>query len=258
MRVVFFGATELGYQCCLKVIDLHIPVVGIFTIPRTFTISYSKNQPVTNINYRDFHQLGEQLNIPVISVEDKMINYLPQLEMLQPDLLLAIGWYYLIPRSLRQLATKGCVGIHASLLPKYRGGAPLVWAMINGEKETGVTLFYLEDGVDTGDIIAQEKFPIEETDNIKDVLEKATRASIRLIEKYIPMIAEGNAPRQPQDHSLATQFPQRKPSDGLIDWTWEPERIRNFIRAQTKPYPGAFTYIGNKKVTIWDADITLL
>jgi methionyl-tRNA formyltransferase len=146
-------------------------------------------------------------------------------------------------------------GIHASLLPKYRGGAPLVWAIINGEKTTGVSLFYFDQGVDTGDVIAQKKIEISDTDDIRTVYEKATLAAVDVLRESLPLIREGQAPRIPQDHANATIFPQRKPEDGLIDWTRTPDEIRNFIRAQTRPYPGAFTVLEGKKVTIWDADI---
>jgi methionyl-tRNA formyltransferase len=117
-------------------------------------------------------------------------------------------------------------------------------------------LFHLEDDVDSGDIVAQVSFPIEEDDTCATTYEKASQASVQLLREYLPRLADGTAPRIPQDEGLATSFPQRKPEDGLIDWTRSPEEIRNFIRAQTKPYPGAFTYIGDKKVTIWDAYVS--
>jgi methionyl-tRNA formyltransferase len=254
MRIVFFGASELGYQCCEALLEMGQNVVGIFTIPQQFKISYSKDKPVNNVLFRDFHQLGKAYNIPVIDVEGKMGEYYEQLAALQPDFLLVIGWYYMIPKNLRELAAKGCAGIHASLLPKYRGGAPLVWAMINGETTTGISFFYFSDGVDDGELIAQVKFAIEPEDTIKNLLEKTQKASLEVVKEYVPKIAEGTAPKLPQVGE-PTYVPQRKPEDGLIDWTWDKEKIKRFIKAQTKPYPGAFTIINGKKVTIWDADI---
>jgi len=113
----------------------------------------------------------------------------------------------------------------------------------------------MDDGVDTGDIIGQGAFSIEETDTIREVLLKAENAALHLLEEFIPKMAEGTAPRVQQNHNEASIFHQRTPEDGLIDWTWEKEKIQNFIRAQTRPYPGAYTIIGDKKVTIWDAKI---
>jgi methionyl-tRNA formyltransferase len=255
MRVVFFGATDLGYHCCKAIIDNGHNVAGIFTIAQEFKISYSPNGPVKNYLFADFHSLGREYGIPVYTINGDLKDHYEQLKSLEPDLLIAIGWYYMIPDRMLALASKGGFGAHASLLPKYRGNAPLVWAMINGEVETGVSLFYFADGVDTGDIIGQEKFEIDDSDTISDLLEKTKKAAIKLLKEYLPKVANDTAPRIPQDHSQATVFPKRSPEDGLIDWSWDSKRIRNFIRAQTKPYPGAFSYINGKKVIFWDADV---
>lgn len=255
MRLIFLGATELGYQCCDLIIKKQLAkVVAIFTIPQDFRISYS-DKPVHNVLYKDFDTLGKRYSIPVIEVTKKMSDYKEEIRKFNPDFLLAVGWYYMIPKSIRNQSSLGCAGIHASLLPKYRGGAPLVWAVINGESRTGVSFFHFEDGIDNGDIIAQQSFSIEENYTIRDLLKKTRNASLDIIEEYIPKIANGTAPRMKQDESKATYVPQRKPEDGLIDWYWDSKRIKDFIRAQTKPYPGAFTLVEGKKVTIWDADI---
>ena len=255
MRIVFFGASRLGYACCEHLISLGHDIVGLFTVPRQFAISYSPGAPVTNVLHRDFHALGEQHGLPVITVTGKMSEYADALRAWSPDLLVAIGWYHMIPRALREIAPRGCIGIHGSLLPRYRGGAPLVWAMIDGESETGVSLFHFADGVDDGDIIGQQAFPIGARETIADLLDKAERASLELLARFVPMIADGSAPRIVQDHHAATTRPQRSPDDGRIDWEWDAARIDRFIRAQTRPYPGAFTEVGDKRVHIWSADV---
>lgn len=257
MRIVFFGATDLGFRCCEQLFEAGENVVGIFTMPEEFRISYSL-EPVRNVTFRNFEELADRHNVPLIHVTTKMSDdhYVETLRNWRPDFGLVIGWYYMIPRVLLEMFPRGVAGIHASLLPKYRGGAPLVWAIMNGERKAGVTLFYFDGGVDTGDVIAQQEFTITSEDTIRTVYDKATQASLSILSDYVPLIRSGEAPRVRQDHSAATQFPQRKPADGLIDWEKSPEEIRNFIRAQTKPYPGAFTFISGKKVVIWDADIT--
>jgi methionyl-tRNA formyltransferase len=255
MRIVFFGASALGYRCCEALLKMGENVVGLFTIPRDFHISYSPQAPVHNVLHRDFHALGDAHAIPVVSVDGRMSTYTDQLAALKPDLIVVVGWYYMIPSALRAVATLGCVAIHGSLLPRYRGGAPLVWAMIDGESEAGVTLFHVADGVDDGDIVGQIAFPIAPDDTITDLLGKAEDASVQLIARYIPLFRDSSAPRVPQDHARATVVPQRSPADGQIDWTWDAARIERFIRAQTKPYPGAFTVISGKRVHIWSADV---
>lgn len=255
MRTVFFGASALGHRCCRALLESGADVVGIVTMPEEFSISYSR-RPIRNVTYRDFGDLALEFHLPLLKVQRGLDDAtLATIASWGPDFGLAIGWYYMIQASARKLFPLGVAGIHASLLPRYRGGAPLVWAVINGEQTAGVTLFYLDDGVDTGDVIAEEAFSIADEDTIATLLEKATNASIRLVCEQLPALAAGGAARITQDDSAATTYAQRSPEDGLIDWTWPSERIRNFIRAQTRPYPGAFTRIAGKRVVIWDADV---
>lgn len=257
MKVAFFGATKVGYRCCLKLIEMGQDVVGIFTIPRQFSISYSKDRLVENVLYEDFHTLANEYGIPIAEIVRKMSSeeYIKILKGWEPDFILVVGWYYLVPKVIRDLAPLGCVGIHASLLPRYAGGAPLVWAIIKGEREAGVSLFYFNDGVDTGDLIAQEKIEIGLTDTIKTVYGKAEDVMLKLIEETIPKIEKGEAPRIKQDLTQRTVFPQRKPDDGLIEWNEPSLDIYNFVRAQTLPYPGAFTFRRGEKLTIWEAEL---
>jgi methionyl-tRNA formyltransferase len=255
MNTVFFGASKLGYKCLSYILKNNLTEIkGIFTIPQDFNISYS-NKPVHNVLYKNFNVIAKKYNIPIYYVNADLKDYFSVLKKLKPDFMLVIGWYYMIPKKIRELTRFGCAGIHASMLPKYRGGAPLVWAMMNGEKETGVSLFYFEDDVDSGPIIGQEKILINDKDYIKDILKKVEKASMKLLKQNIPLIKKNKAKVFNQDNIQATYFPQRKPEDGIIDWNWESKKIKNFIRALSKPYPGAFTYINNKKVIIWDAEV---
>jgi methionyl-tRNA formyltransferase len=154
------------------------------------------------------------------------------------------------------LCSLGAAGIHASLLPRYRGGAPLVWAIINGETTTGVSLFYLSDGVDDGDLIAQQEIAIGPDDDIAAVYGRATEASLGLLRRYVPLLREGRAPREPQDHRQATHVPQRRPEDGLIAWDRQSARqAHDWVRAQTRPYPGAYAFFGGERVTVWRAGV---
>ena len=257
MRTVFLGASALGRQCCRALLESGKEIAHIYTLPATFSIKYAgeERRNVSNVLHADFHGLGEEFGVPVTEITGKLGDHLEELQALAPDFILAIGWYHMIPNSILTLPPKGTAGIHASLLPKFRGNAPLVWAMIEGMDETGVSFFYFGEGVDEGDIIGQVAFSIERDDTIADLLQKTERASVDVLLEHYDSVAEGTVQPTPQDHSQATVYPARKPEDGEIDWTWSAERIRNFIRAQTRPYPGAFTVIGGKKVTIWDASV---
>ena len=255
MKIAFFGASSMGYTCCQALLDAGHEIVAIFTIPKEFNISYSPGKPVNNVLHKDFNVLGSQYDIPVFEVNQNIKDFTESLEILKPDFILAIGWYYMIPKKILNIAWKGAAGIHASLLPKGRGNAPLVWALINGEQQTGITFFYFADGVDNGDIIGQRKILINENETIKTLLEKVETESKSLLLEFMPLIAENKVKARVQDDSAATYYPKRSPEDGFIDWKKSSKEIDRFIRAQTKPYPGAFTIIENKKIIIWDATI---
>ena len=254
-RIVFFGATELGYGCCAKLVEMGEDVVGIVSIPREFRISYSP-EPVRNVTFRDFEDLADRAGAPLVYVTTQMDDqrYLDVLRSWRPDFGLVVGWYYMLPRDVRSRFPHGVAGIHASLLPHYRGGAPLVWAIINGEKQTGVTLFYLDDGVDIGDVIAQRPFEIAWDDTIASVYEKASSASVELVREFVPLIRAGTGGRTPQNPAEGSRFPQRTPEDGRVDWhAVSATEAYNRVRAQTRPYPGSFTYLGAEKIVIWRA-----
>jgi len=254
VRVVLFSATEIGLKCANKVLEKGCCLAGVASAPEQFSISYASGK-VNNVRHVSYADFCREHQVPLIVLEEKMISIKEQIAALKPDLIIVAGWFHMVPKSIREIAPLGCVGFHASLLPKYRGGAPLVWAMINQEKTSGMTLFYLNDGVDAGDIVGQESFEIMPDDTIASVINKANRCSEILLDKYLPLLAAKKAPRIKQDESQASLYPQRSPEDGLIDWSWPIDKIKAFIKAQTKPYPGAFTEISGKRVRIWDAQI---
>jgi methionyl-tRNA formyltransferase len=178
-------------------------------------------------------------------------DLIDQVKAWAPDFILVVGWYHMIPKAIRSIAPTA--GLHASLLPDYSGGAPLVWAIINGEKKTGISFFVMEDGVDSGAIIGQAEEPITFEDTIATLYGRIEEAGLKLVETHLPKIADGTATYTVQDESQRRLVPQRSPEDGKIDWNQEALAIYNFVRAQTKPYPGAFTegLSENGKLTLW-------
>ena len=254
----FLGATKYSLDMLNFLIKNSCTPKAIFYIPKRYKIKikgqwYDK----INYNYADLTNIARSLNIPyfeVNSIEGKRIkDYESVIKSLNLDLLLVLGWYYMLPKKIRDLAKYGAWGIHASLLPKYAGGAPLVWAIINGEKETGVTLFRFDDGVDDGDIIAQKSFKIHFNDDIKSVYQRATELSKDIILEVFRNFDKIQF--IPQDKSKIEVYPQRNPEDGEINWNNEAVKIYNFIRAQTEPYPCAFSYLNGIKIKIINANI---
>ena len=254
LKILFVGCTTFSQKCINTILKLkNMKVVGIVTSKENFKISYSL-EPVKNYQYFDFKKINNE-NIPIFYLKNKMSDetLFKNISSLKPDIIVVAGWYHMIPKKWREL--KPTYGLHASLLPKYTGGAPLVWALINNEKFTGITMFKMMDGVDNGPIIGQEKVKILKKENIKSLYIKIEKKSQKLLKNVLPKIFLNSFNLIDQNESLRTTFKQRNPSDGKINWNFDAEYIDRFIRAQTKPYPGAFTYFNKKKLIIWKADV---
>lgn len=253
MRIVFIGSTSFGLRCLREAQSLiDCDIIGVVTAHQTFSISY-RPEGVLNVLYTDIAGYCQRNNLPHIVMQHNMKDerLFNMVRYWQPDIFLVAGWYHIIPKRWRDLAP--AYGLHASLLPDYSGGAPLVWAIINGEDLTGITFFKFDNGVDSGPIIGQAETIISHDDTIGTLYSRIEELSIELIKTHLPLIAHGKAKMIPQDESKRRFFPQRSPDDGKIDWNQEANKIYNFIRAQTKPYPGAFTTLKGKKITIWKA-----
>jgi len=209
-----------------------------------------------NVWFRSVARLAETLGLPVYTPED--INRRESIDLarsLQPEILFSFYYRRLIRSDLLALPAAGCLNLHGSLLPKYRGRCPVNWVLVNGEKETGLTLHYMTPRPDDGDMVDQERVPISEDDTAASLYDRMMPAADRLLDRALPRILAGTAVRLPQDHSQATYFGGRNPADGLIDWSRAATRIRNLVRAVTHPYPGAFTFLEGKKLYIWAASV---
>lgn len=167
------------------------------------------------------------------------------------DVLLAVSWRYMVPPHVYRRARKGAFVLHDSLLPRYRGFAPTVWAMVNGDDYTGATLFEMADDVDSGPIVDQRRVPIGSDDTISDVMQRVTSKYLELLEMNLPALLAGTAIRQPQDHAVATYTCKRTAADGEIDWTAPSRTIHDLVRAHTHPYWGAFTTLARRELKVW-------
>ncbi|MCE7980646.1 MAG: methionyl-tRNA formyltransferase [Caldilinea sp. CFX5] len=245
--ILFLGSKQLGLSALktlLQVAPQYICAVA------TFDDSFDARSVLS-----DFRAFTEAKALP-LAIAKRPSELRNVIQLYTPSIVMVVGWYWIIPPDLLTKVPSGFVGVHASLLPKYRGNAPLVWALINGENRTGATMFYFDDGIDTGDIIAQVAFDITSHETIADLLVKAEAATINLIEQHAVNLVEGTAPRLRQNHTDASYGSLRRPEDGRIDWKQNAYRIYNFIRAQSRPYPGAYTYTPDGNVLrIWRASI---
>jgi methionyl-tRNA formyltransferase len=166
------------------------------------------------------------------------------------ELILSINYLFLIEKDVVNFPSKYCINIHGSLLPKYRGRTPHVWSIINNEKYTGVTAHLIDENCDTGAIVKQERIEISFNDTGASLLEKYSQVYLKMLTYLLNEVESDNLTAESQDESKATYFHKRTPDDGEINWGWQKERIRNWVRAQANPYPGAFTVLNDQRVII--------
>jgi methionyl-tRNA formyltransferase len=204
----------------------------------------------TDFNSKEIINYCQSSGISIFIGNPRKKNTKEFLSTKKCDILLSINYLFLIDIDLINFPDKYAINIHGSLLPKYRGRTPHIWAIINNEKKTGITAHLIDSGCDTGDIIDQIEVEICDSDTGAMILDKFQKNYFTLINQVLKKIEHNQLSLKPQDHSKATYFGKRVPEDGLIDWNWQKERIFNWIRAQAAPYPGAYTYINGCKLTI--------
>lgn len=198
-------------------------------------------------------QFARTAGIPVLVQPPKkaIAPFVQDLTRLDPDVMVVWSYPMILPRDVIEVPREGTVNVHGGLLPEYRGGHVMQWAIINGESETGVALHYMDEGIDTGPIIAQRRFPIEPDDDAATVREKLKESGTALLTQWWPAISQGQAPKEQQDEATAKYYRLRTIDDGLINWDASGTEICNLVRALVRPWPGAFTILNEKKLVIW-------
>lgn len=246
MRIVLLCATRRGYLFLKRLTEL---------LPQAEFVVFSfRETPWEPPFLEDIRQLT--LAIGGQFFEGKQVggrDFRGFWESTSVDLMFAVSWRYMIPADIYLRPSLGTFVFHDSLLPEYRGFSPTVWAIINGEDHTGVTLFEIAEEMDAGDIVDQERVPIGPNETIAVVMERVTQTYLDLLERNLDDLINGTAPRYPQDHSRATYTCKRLPEDNQIDWAASTNSIYNLIRAVSAPYPGAYTYLSGQKMRVWSA-----
>jgi methionyl-tRNA formyltransferase len=245
VRIVVFGYHTIGYRCLKELLDRGEEVCAVVT---------HQDNSHEHIWFESVAELAQAAGVPVLSPNTPNTPaVISHLTTLQPDLLLSFYYRRLLCRALLSIPRLGAINLHGSLLPRYRGRAPVNWVLVNGETHTGVTLHYMVEQADAGDIIAQRVVPIAFEDTALTLFEKVAEAAVELFRDTFSLIKAGLAPRTPQDSARATSFGGRTPDDGRIDWSRPALGLYNLVRAVTTPYPGAFTSCGGKKLYVWSA-----
>ena len=246
MRIVLLCATQRGYRFLHKLNEL-APEIE----PIVFSFSEDPWEPRYMEDIRELTLTSGGQFFETKHVGSR--RWAQFWESTPVDLMFVVSWRFMIPAYVYRRPKLGTFVFHDSLLPEYRGFSPTVWSIINGEDHTGVSVFEIADGVDEGDIVAQNCVHIGPDDTIAVIIERVTQTYLDLLEHNFSNLMNGDAQRYPQDHSLATYTCKRLPEDNLINWSAPTESIYNLIRAVTKPYPGAYTCLGGRKIQIWSA-----
>ena len=200
-------------------------------------------------------ELALKHHLPVLQpVKVRDVQFIAQIKELSPDLIVVVAFGQILPRALLDIPPYGCVNVHASLLPFYRGAAPINWVLINGETETGVTIMLLDEGMDTGDMLRQEKLSIMPTDTVATLHDRLAQSGARLLGEALDQRGSAGWTRLPQDHTKATYAPPLKKEGGLILWQKSAREINNQIRGMN-PWPGCFTYFNGKLLKVFAAEI---
>ena len=247
MRAVWISFDTIGRDCLEAAAAAGAEIVGVVTLPGPVDPNRS--------GQCSFDEIAAPLGARLVEAADvNAPETVSAVGELDPDLVLVVGWSQLVRGELIATAREGVFGMHPTLLPRHRGRAPIPWAILSGLAKTGVTLFEIVDPTaDSGPIVGQVDVPIAADETATSLFDKLAAAHVELIRRSVPELLERRAPRIPQDDRRGSWWPKRTPADGIIDWETRAPYLYDWVRAQTRPYPGAFTYLGEDKVVVWAA-----
>ena len=250
MRAIFVGAVAFSRRCLQILVELPVDIALVVTLDG------SKSR--RHADYTDLAPLASHHGIPILRVADINSPEVPQrLESECPDVIFVLGWSQIVSDRVLDIPRLGCIGSHPALLPRNRGRHPIVWALVEGLQETGLTFFFLDQGVDSGDIVWQRSCLIESEDDAASLYGKIEDLAEAGLRDFVPRLLEGTATRTPQDDSLATYWRKRNDDDGRIEWCQTAERIRNLVRGLTRPYVGAHAFHFDNRFSVWRTEVPL-
>jgi methionyl-tRNA formyltransferase len=233
LHAVVFAYHDVGVNCLKALIAAGIQIDLVIT---------HQDDPNENVWFGSVAKLCEDKKIPYITPNaNQLIDLVPQIQKLAPDYLFSFYYRHMIPAELLACAKIAALNMHGSLLPKYRGRAPVNWAILHGETETGATLHVMEVKPDAGDIVGQSAVSIGPDETATEVFGKVSQAAVTVMNQVLPELVQGHIPRKPNHLAQGSYFGGRKPADGQILWHQTAQQVHNLVRAVAPPYPGAFT-----------------
>ena len=233
MHAVVFAYHDVGVNCLKALLHAGIQIDLVVT---------HQDDPNENVWFGSVAKLCEEQKIPCIAPNaNQLIDLIPQIQKLAPDYLFSFYYRHMIPAELLACAKIAALNMHGSLLPKYRGRAPVNWAILHGETQTGATLHIMEAKPDAGDIVGQSAVSIDANETATDVFGKVSQAAVQVMNQVLPDLVLGHVPRKPNLLAEGSYFGGRKPADGQILWQQTAKQVHDLVRAVAPPYPGAFT-----------------
>ena len=242
MHAVVFAYHDVGVNCLNALLNAGIRIDLVIT---------HQDDPNENVWFGSVVELCQEKNISYITPNaNELADLIPKLQVLAPDYIFSFYYRFMLPEQILACAKIAALNMHGSLLPKYRGRAPVNWAILHGETETGATLHIMEAKPDAGDIVGQAAVSIGPDESATDVFGKVSQAAVGVIKQALPSLLKGTVPRKPNELEKGSYFGGRKPEDGEIHWNQTAKQVHDLVRAVAPPYPGAFTAYQGKTMTV--------
>ncbi|MBF6225617.1 methionyl-tRNA formyltransferase [Nocardia abscessus] len=249
MRIVSFGFQTWGRKTLQALIDSEHEVVLAVTHP-------ASEQSYKAIFSDSVEELAREHGIPVHLTERADAETIDFVKRVEPDVIVVNSWYTWMPAELYNLPPHGTLNLHDSLLPKFTGFSPVLWALISGASETGLTVHRMDEGLDTGDILVQRSIPIGPTDTGTELVMRGMELIPGALGEALAALDSGTAVWRPQNKAERTYFHKRSERDSRIDWTWQAEDLERFVRALSAPYPRAFTHYRGERIEVLAARVS--
>ncbi|AXU80168.1 TPA: methionyl-tRNA formyltransferase [Clostridioides difficile] len=249
MKIVFMGTPDIAVPCLQKIIDEKYEILGVVTQPDK-PKGRGKKLGMSSVK-----ELAIENNIPVyqpVKARDK--EFIDKIKSLNPDVIVVVAFGQILPKEILEIPKLGCINVHVSLLPKYRGAAPINWVIINGEEKTGVTTMYMDEGLDTGDMILKTEVNLDENITAGELHDKMMNIGAETLKETLRLIEEGNAPREVQNHEEFSYAPIMNKSLGNIDFSKSAREIHNLVRG-VNPWPSAYTTYNDVIMKVWKTKV---
>lgn len=250
MKIVFMGTPDFAKDSLEAIYNAGHEIIGVVTNPDR---PKGRGMKMIPSPVKEF-ALEKELNIYQPEKVKNNIEFIDEIKNLNPDIICVVAYGKILPKEILEIPKQGCINVHGSLLPKYRGAAPIQWAVLNGDKVTGITTMYMDEGMDTGDMILKEEVTIGEDETTGELWDRLSKIGGKLLVETLNKIEQGTAPREKQGEDY-TMAPMLDKSMAKIDWDNQTaEQIKNLVRG-LNPIMGAYTYLNEKKIKFWKVDI---